>query len=158
MGVASSSSAQVWHWLFLPGLQAWSLYANPSARRSEASLQWILPGFDAFYQPTSEDLVMKGLWNKERIANTGYRPALDALNAIDRDLLVQALHSVAEHGCALMVGATRDHGAISLILLDGNERHKLYPANVQELDQALRDLIESFDTTKTAPAPPRKAR
>jgi hypothetical protein len=42
--------------------------------------------------------------------------------------------------------------------MDGNERHKLYPANVQELDQALRDLIESFDTTKTAPTPPRKTR
>lgn len=101
---------------------------------------------------------MKGMWSGDKGGDRGYKPALDALKAIDREVLTSALLSVVEHGCALMIGATRDHGAISLILMDGNDRHKLYPSNAQELDQALRDLIESFDTTDSAPAPKRKTR
>lgn len=96
---------------------------------------------------------MKGLWSKDRAELRGYKPALDALKAIDREILTSALLAVVENGCALMIGATRDHGAISLILMDGNERHKLYPANVQELQQAFEDLIASLggDTSPTQP-------
>lgn len=101
---------------------------------------------------------MKGMWSGDRTNDRGYKPALDALRAIDRETLTLALLSVVEHGCALMIGATRDHGAVSLILMDGQQRHKLYPSNAQELEQALRDLIESFDTTSSAPTPPRKGR
>ena len=101
---------------------------------------------------------MKGMWSGDNANTRGYKPALDALKAIDREILTSALLSVVEHGCALMIGATRDHGAISLILMDGQQRHKLYPSNAQELDQALRDLIESFDTTSSAATPARKAR
>jgi hypothetical protein len=87
---------------------------------------------------------MKGLWSKDKGDLRGYKPALDALKAIDREILTSALLAVVENGCALMIGATRDHGAVSLILMDGNERHKLYPANVQELQQAFEDLIASL--------------
>ena len=101
---------------------------------------------------------MKGMWSGGKGIDRGYKPALDALKAIDRDILTSALLSVVEHGCALMIGATRDHGAISLILMDGNERHKLYPSNVQELEQAFVDLIASFDTTDSSPVAKRKTR
>lgn len=101
---------------------------------------------------------MRGMWSGDKSNDRGYKPALDALKAIDREILTLALLSVVEHGCALMIGATRDHGAISLILMDGQERHKLYPSTAQELDQAMRDLIESFDTTASSAKPARKTR
>lgn len=87
---------------------------------------------------------MRGMWDKNNAVSRDYAPALDALKAIDSKVLTDALLSVVEHGCALMIGATRDKGAISLTLLDGNDRHRVYPTDVQELHQALLDLTESL--------------
>lgn len=92
---------------------------------------------------------MKGIWNSEKSDNVEYRPALDALKAVNPTVLADALHAVVSDGAALMFGTTRDYGAICLTLMSGNDRRKVYPSNVQELDQALRDLAESFQ-----PAPP----
>lgn len=101
---------------------------------------------------------MKGLWDKSKASDTAYRPGLDALRAVDPSTLVDALYAVVEQGCALMVGATRDGGAVSLILMDGNERHKLYPSSADELNTALRDLVESFARTASEPPQPRRKR
>lgn len=101
---------------------------------------------------------MKGLWNSEKSVDATYRPALDALRAVDAGTLALALLAVVEHGCAFMVSATRDHGAICLTLLDGDRRHKVYPSNVQELNQALTDLIASFEPDASAAKRSRSAR
>lgn len=142
--------ADSWHWLYLRGHSAVSLYADPLSGANEAQLQWILTGYDEFFAPISKEWVMKGLWNSEKSVDATYRPALDALRAVDASILALALLAVVENGSAFMVSATRDHGAICLTLLDGERRHKVYPSNVQELDQALRDLIESFAPSKPA--------
>lgn len=92
---------------------------------------------------------MRGMWDKSTAVNRDYAPALDALKAIDAKVLTDALLAVVEHGCALMIGATRDKGAISLTLLDGNDRHRVYPTDVQELHQALIDLAESLAPKST---------
>lgn len=139
-----------WHWLYLSGERAVSLYANPAQSHSEATVQWILTGYDEFFAPISRELAMKGLWNSEKSVDASYRPALDALRAVSGDTLAAALLAVVENGSAFMVSATRDHGAICLTLLDGDRRHKVYPTNVQELDQALRDLIDSLSPAKPA--------
>ena len=133
-----------WHHLYLSNLHAVSLYASPIALDNVGLVQWVIPGFDAIYQPSVEVTSMKGMWSSEKSDNATYRPALDALKAVNADLLAEALLAVLENGCAFMVSATRDHGAICLTLLDGDKRHKVYPATVTELDAALRDLIDSF--------------
>lgn len=136
--------------MVLRGLQAVSLYANPSSNHNEGLLQWIMPECIEHWRSFSEDLPMKGMWNSEKSANATYRPGLDALSAVDQSLLASALHAVVSDGAALMVSATRDQGAICLTLLSGETRHRVYPSTVQELDQALRDLIESFAPAKSA--------
>ncbi len=150
-------SATAWHWLYLVGHSAVSLYADPRSAANEGTLQWILPGYEEFFAPISKGWVMKGLWNSEKSANATYRPGLDALKAVDSDMLATALLAVVENGCALMVAATRDQGAIALTLLDGEQRHRVYPSNADQLNQALMDLIESF-APKASPTPPQRAK
>lgn len=87
---------------------------------------------------------MKGMWSNEKSDNATYRPALDALSAVNAEILVSALHAVVSDGAAIMLSATRDHGAICITLLSGEQRHRVYTSTVGELDQALRDLIESL--------------
>lgn len=87
---------------------------------------------------------MKGMWSGEKPENTGYRPALDSLNAVEGYLIVSGIHAVLGTGAALIFSATRDFGAICITLLDGNDRRKVYVTGVQELEQAMRDLIESL--------------
>ena len=134
-----------WHWFYLHHMGGVSLYADPGSHKNEAVIQLCLPGFaDVLFASIDEVINMKGVWSGSKNTDASYRPGIDALTAVDSALLASAILSAVEHGCALMFGATRDGGAVALTLLDGNERHKLYPQNVQELNQALRDLIESL--------------
>lgn len=95
---------------------------------------------------------MKGLWNNEKSGALTFRPALDALNAVNADTLLQALSAALGNGCAFIISATRDQGALCLTLLDGNDRHKIYVSTVAELDKALQDLVDSFESAKSTAA------
>jgi hypothetical protein len=153
---ASSSEAERWHYLLLRGVPAVSLYANPGHRRSEATLQWILPGFISTWRTYSEGFTMKGMWSNDKSENAVYREALDALNAVPEGLLASVLLAVVESGCALMFSATRDKGALVLTLLNGDARNRVYPVNVAELVAALTDLRDSLTDPAPSPAPKRR--
>lgn len=56
-----------------------------------------------------------------------------------------AVDTVLAGGCALIVGRTRDGGAISLTVLDGDERHRGYAANHKELDNLLGNLMDKYE-------------
>lgn len=100
---------------------------------------------------------MKGVWNKEKSVSDTYRPALDALSAVDGSLFASAVQAAVSDGGAIMVACTRDYGAVCLTLLSGNERAKVYCANAAELAEALTDLIESLKPGASA-APVGKAK
>ncbi len=51
-----------------------------------------------------------------------------------------ALDKVLRQGCAIMLGHTRDGGAVVLTVLDGEQRHRTYCANSDELDEAIEAL------------------
>lgn len=51
--------------------------------------------------------------------------------------LLAAVASVTEGGAALLLSKTSDGGALVIHLLVGTVRHKLYPASVAELNEAL---------------------
>jgi hypothetical protein len=55
----------------------------------------------------------------------------DALRMLDT--LIQA-------GCAAIIGATRDGGALVLTVLDGDTRHRTYCSTIEELDEAVTAL------------------
>ena len=147
-----------WHYLYLEGLHAVSLYANPSSLRAEASLQWVLPGFEQLFTATWKASPMKGVWNKEKSVSDTYRPSLDALSAVDPSLLSRAIHAAVSDGGAFMVACTRDYGAICLTMMQGNDRAKVYCANAAELAEALTDLVASLSSQGSSEAPAKAKR
>lgn len=57
-----------------------------------------------------------------------------------------ALDKVLKAGCALLVGQTRDGGAVVLTVLDGEQRHRTYCANDAELQAAIDALHFLYET------------
>lgn len=51
-----------------------------------------------------------------------------------------ALDKVLSAGCAVLVGHTRDGGALVLTVLDGDQRHRTYCSTDVELDAAVKSL------------------
>ena len=56
----------------------------------------------------------------------------------------QAIDTTLKAGCAVMLGLTRDEGALCITILDGQDRHRTYCSNEQELDDALTAMIEMY--------------
>jgi hypothetical protein len=59
-------------------------------------------------------------------------------------MVAQALDTVIAAGCAVMLGQTRDQGAIMITILEGDNRHRTYCSNEQELDDAIAAMIETY--------------
>ena len=47
-------------------------------------------------------------------------------------------------GCALIVGQTRDGGAVVLTILDGDNRHRTYCATYNELQEACDEIVKMY--------------
>ncbi len=58
--------------------------------------------------------------------------------------LARLLDSVCRAGCALMVGHTRDGGAVVLTILDGDNRHRTYSSNDAELQGAIDSAFAAY--------------
>lgn len=82
---------------------------------------------------------------KERLA-TESRGSCTWRDAGAEDLLA-AVVAVTEDGAALLLSKTSDGGALAIHVLSQAGRHKLYPASVAELNEALR-LIEEIATSQ----------
>lgn len=61
----------------------------------------------------------------------------------DAEGLLAAVAAVTEGGAALLLATTSDGGALSIQVLNGGGRHKLYPCTVTELHEAIA-LIEEI--------------
>ena len=57
----------------------------------------------------------------------------------------KAVDVLTKAGCALMVGHTRDGGAVVLTILDGDKRHRTYCSDDTELQEAVTAMIEMYD-------------
>jgi len=73
------------------------------------------------------------------IIGTSTRPALG-----DVQMLGIALDKILESECAIIIGQTRDGGALVLTILDGEERHRTYCSNERELDQAISAIVDIY--------------
>src|SRR6476661_6744916 len=59
----------------------------------------------------------------------------------EASMLLDAIAAVLEVGCALVVGATRDGGAVSFtVLQDGSKPRKAYAHSVDEIEKILTSL------------------
>jgi len=72
--------------------------------------------------------------------STGHiAPSFTDINDVAR-----LLDCVCRNGCALMVGHTRDGGAVVLTILDGDNRHRTYAANDGELQAAIDSALAAY--------------
>lgn len=60
----------------------------------------------------------------------------------DPTSLHAAIAAVTEDGAGLLLSKTSDGGALAITVLSDGGAHKLYPATVQELHEALQLLIK----------------
>lgn len=60
----------------------------------------------------------------------------------DPQMLLAAVAAVTEDGAALLFSRTSDGGALALTVLVDGAAHKLYPASVAELREALQLLVK----------------
>jgi hypothetical protein len=54
------------------------------------------------------------------------------------------IDEVLQAGCAIMLGHTRDGGALVCTVLDGEERHRSYASTEQELDAMMLALHKYY--------------
>lgn len=59
--------------------------------------------------------------------------------------LGQAVDKLLDAGCAIIIGRTRDGGAVVLTVLDGDERHRTYCSTEVELDNAIAAISDIYD-------------
>lgn len=58
--------------------------------------------------------------------------------------LAKALQLLTEAGCAMLVGRTRDGGAVVLTILDGDTRHRTYCSDADELNDAFTSIMNMY--------------
>lgn len=58
--------------------------------------------------------------------------------------IARLLDAVCRSGCALMVGHTRDGGAVVFTILDGDNRHRTYCSNDNELQGAIDSAYSAY--------------
>lgn len=100
---------------------------------------------------------MKGVWSGDKGITSAHRPAIDALSTVNPELLRKFVAAVVSTGAAVSISVTRDHSAVVLTVLDGNDRHKIYPTDLQELTQALEDGAASFTASEPPPNSKKRA-
>jgi len=93
---------------------------------------------------------MKGVWSGNKPQKGASNEAVTAIRRAEVNKLRDAIADTVNMGAAIMFSGTRDGGAVVLTVLDGDARNKVYATNVAELDEALRDLTESFGTSPVA--------
>jgi hypothetical protein len=57
-------------------------------------------------------------------------------------LLASVVSAVVDGGDAILFGRTSDGGALLLQVLNGGGKHKLYPTSAEEVEAALRSVLD----------------
>lgn len=58
--------------------------------------------------------------------------------------LAEILDNIVRSGCAIMFGETRDGGAMVITILDGDNRHRTYCHDVDEVNKAFEVMAEMY--------------
>jgi hypothetical protein len=59
--------------------------------------------------------------------------------------LSKAVQVLLKAGCAILIGQTRDGGAVVLTILDGEQRHRTYCASDVDVREALTAIHNMYD-------------
>lgn len=85
-----------------------------------------------------------GQWDVRPNPFAGNANGASKVSLADVSRLGLVLDAVLAEGAAVMVGKTRDGGALVLTVLDGDNRHRTYCATTPELEAALESLEAAF--------------
>lgn len=58
--------------------------------------------------------------------------------------ITRAIDAALKAGCAVMIGTTRDQGATVITILDGDDRHKTFCSNDEQLQAASDSMREMY--------------
>jgi hypothetical protein len=76
--------------------------------------------------------------------NNGPRPMGAQISFTDISNIATVLDVTIASGCAIMLGRTRDGGALVLTILDGDDRYRTYCANNTELQNAIDAMLKMY--------------
>ena len=83
--------------------------------------------------------------NGQRQRKAGPRPrAIVSWSEIDNQVLRDAIVSVCDNGAAIILGKTTDGGALSITVLDGNDKIREWPHSIEDTENTLRWLVDMF--------------
>lgn len=76
--------------------------------------------------------------------SNGYHSARNTADYTEVPHLGKAIQILVEAGCAVILGRTRDGGALVVTVLDGETRHRTYCSNDVELQDAFTAIIDMY--------------
>lgn len=86
-----------------------------------------------------------GNFDTERNPFVGVRVLSNRPSLGDSARLGLVLDCVIAAGAAVMLGATRDGGALVITILDGDQRHRTYCTDEHELTSALASMEAAYE-------------
>ena len=81
----------------------------------------------------------------QRISDSAARAELATWEDADPDELWRTITAIVGAGDAVTLGRTRDGGALSLVILSGDERIRRYARGTEELSQLLGEIRETLE-------------
>lgn len=81
----------------------------------------------------------------QRLSSGAARPELATWEDADADELWRTITAIVNAGDAVTLGRTRDGGALSLVILSGDDRIRRYAHGAEEVEQLLREIRETLE-------------
>lgn len=86
----------------------------------------------------------------QRISDSAAREELASWEDADADGLWRTITAIVNAGDAVTLGRTRDGGALSLVILSGDDRIRRYARGAAEVEQLLREIRETLEVQDAA--------
>src|SRR5690348_252043 len=81
----------------------------------------------------------------QRLSDSAARAELASWEDADADELWRTITAIVNAGDAVTLGRTRDGGALSLVILSGDDRVRRYARGTEEVEQLLREIRETLE-------------
>lgn len=81
----------------------------------------------------------------QRLSDSAARQELASWEDADPDELWRTITAIVNAGDAVTLGRTRDGGALSLVILSGDDRVRRYAHGADEVEQLLREIRETLE-------------
>lgn len=81
----------------------------------------------------------------QRISDSATRAELASWEEADPDQLWRTVTDIVNAGDAVTLGRTRDGGALSLVILSGDDRVRRYARGAEEIEHLLREIRETLE-------------